>query len=56
MAASVPGASAVQSDEAGFKKIVSTYQARFGPNDDQTTVTEAQRKRRQLTAAKGTDQ
>lgn len=39
-----------------FNQIVSRYNSRFGPEDDQTTVTEEQRRVRQQTAADGADQ
>ena len=39
-----------------FYNITSTYAARFGKNDDQTTVTDEQRQVHQETAAEGTDQ
>ena len=39
-----------------YHQIVSTYASLFGPNDDQTTVTNEQREKRQQNAAQGTDQ
>ena len=42
--------------EPSYHHIVSTYASRFGPNDDQATVTDGQREVRQQTAAEGADQ
>jgi hypothetical protein len=39
-----------------YHEITSAYAARFGRNDDQTTVTDEQRQMRQQTAAEGADQ
>lgn len=39
-----------------YNAITSTYASRFGRNDDQTTVTDAERRKRQETAAQRTDQ
>jgi sterol 24-C-methyltransferase len=39
-----------------YNAITSTYASRFGPNNDQLTVTDAERRKRQETAAEGTDQ
>lgn len=41
--------------EEGFAQIVSSYTSRFGKDDDQTAVTEAERKKRQQNAAEVAD-
>lgn len=53
--ASLPNAR-VAAESRSFNQIVSAYAARFGQDDDQTTVTEMQRRQRQASAAQGTDQ
>jgi hypothetical protein len=41
---------------SAFQRGALRYTARFGKDDDQTTVTEEQRRERQKTAAEGVDQ
>ena len=55
-ASAAPSSSKSKSETKTFNDITSTYAARFGKNDDQTTATDEQRQVRQKTAAEGTDQ